>query len=409
MFVPQESSLGISGALVGERDSTENLRQRLRLLGYQTAGLGAHLAQLQLQSVALESLRAEAGGTLEAVPQRQQRDFVAVGAHGSHPDVISGICIGGEDGSLAITCSWDGSVRATALASQSEVSKQHMCSTPGDRQALLAVAATPSHPELVGSASSDGMARIWNMQSGEVEVLKGHNGEVCDIDFHWKQDHLACTASDDSTAMVWDCKQCVPIRRLVQHSKEVCAAKFLAVAPYERSLVTTSVDQLLRLWDLRVPVLQCAFHSSADWRLMVAANASKHMVVTGSDNGILSAWDLRTRTKLLTWDLGGMVPGGFQGGFASLAFSPCGSYLAAGSLSGAVMAVDLAQQSRRNVCHHSDAVFGLAWGDSWPTKPSFPSPYDGLPFLLCGSHDGTWTSWTPSSGSSAAQWLSSTD
>ena len=208
------------------------------------------------------------------------------------------------------------------------------------------------------------------------------------IDFHSTQKTVACTASEDKKAIVWDLEGCSPIRTLQQHAGEVWRARFLSTEAYEQCLATASADGHVRLWDLRARIMVCALPAPTDQHLVVAAAAAQHLLAAATDRCTLAAWDLRTLRRLQHVQLAGCAA--FAGEVTSMAFSSCGTMLALGSLTGAVLAADLERGTRQLVCQHDSAVHGLAWGARWP-RPSGGNA--DVPYLLCASHDGSWSCW----------------
>jgi len=147
-----------------------------------------------------------------------------------------------------------------------------------------------------------------------------------------------------------------------------------------RWTATACCDQHVRLWDLRVPLMQRAILAEADQ--CVTLTTQGHTLAVGSDRGTVLFWDLRKGQELRQLDL--TEEGRLRGAISCLAFSPCSDFLAVGSAVGEVLVFDLARQSFREYFLEADfAVSGLAWGGAlhW----SYPEPT-----LACSSHDGSW-------------------
>lgn len=320
----------------------------------------------------------------------------------SHQDVVSGIGVNANG--IAITCSWDSCIHAFDLVDWkvlqgvcfSEQQQQASTSAKGGEQ-LLAVATSPCAPELVGAASLSGRTWLWNMDSGALHTLEEGQLAVAvnDVDFHPTQKDAACTAMDDGRAILWDIARQTKVRMLWQHFKAVTGAKFLSSnlnntnsssSAYERVVATASADQHVRLWDLRAPALQAALPAAADQRLSLAASASNHLLVVGSDHGTLAVWDLRRLRRRYCCSLSTGQQASRE--VASVALSPCCSFLAAGLSSGAVLIYDLVHQSQQELCPpHDDAVLGLAWCAVCPWRTN------AGPALFCASHDSRWSAW----------------
>eukprot|EP00747_Dinoflagellata_sp_TGD_P169193 gnl/TRDRNA2_/TRDRNA2_197510_c0_seq1.p1 gnl/TRDRNA2_/TRDRNA2_197510_c0~~gnl/TRDRNA2_/TRDRNA2_197510_c0_seq1.p1 ORF type:complete len:396 (+),score=34.91 gnl/TRDRNA2_/TRDRNA2_197510_c0_seq1:74-1261(+) len=380
-----------------------SLPQRLNSLSAQNAQLRADIVQLRLEATGAALLGCPSKGS-----SSQACRFTSHGTFRTHSDVVSGICV--STANVVATCSWDASIALFDLTAWSEGRRRLRLDPEGAnaaRSAILAVAVSPCSFSLVGCASQDTSLRLWNTETGATHALRGHDLDVFDLDFHPKQAAVMCSGSADRRAVVWDCQQAVQVRSLNQHGGEVFGVRFLgANATYDRTAATACADQLVRLWDLRAPSLQCALPVPADHRCAIAAHATNHVLAAGTDRREIITWDLRMLKELRLLQLKGGVDGhGFKGEVTSLAFSPCCTYLAAGSSDGEVLAFDLQNQSLQAVCEHDDAVMSLAWGAPWPWRA------DSVPFLLCASHDASWSCWTPaptvsSNGTSATRrWL----
>jgi len=330
--------------------------------------------------------------------------IVASGRFRTHQDVVSGISV--SDTGIAVTCSWDSCIHAFDLVDWEELSGECLRTNTLAKggEELLAVATSLCAPQLVGAASVSGRTWLWNMDSGAVHTLEEEQPPgvaVNDVDFHPTQVDVVCTAVDDRRALLWDTSRQTPVRVLRQHSQAVVCAKFLSnsscndvssSSAYERVLATASADQHVRLWDLRAPALQAALPAAADQRVTFAASASNHMLVVGSDHGTLAVWDLRRLRRRYCCSLSTGQQSSREVAVASVALSPCCSFLAAGLSSGAVLIYDLVHQSQQELSPpHDDAVLGLAWGAArpWPWMSNL-----GLgPVLLCASHDSSWSAW----------------
>mmetsp|Transcript_2116 Transcript_2116/g.5204 ORF Transcript_2116/g.5204 Transcript_2116/m.5204 type:complete len:389 (-) Transcript_2116:127-1293(-) len=378
--------------------------------------LRADHVQLLLQAVGRRS-----DGAAEGVRAGGVHNFQCAGVLRTHEDAVSGVCLGGPGGRMlddhshrgqaaaaaciATTCSWDGWVRCFDLEAWEEGPSQRLGSRP-----LLCVASSPCKPSLVACGSSDSMAWLWTPgNSVDVQALRGHMGEVNDIEFHPLRADVACTASADGSAIAWDLARCAELRAC-RHDADVTSARFLATdMASEQMLATACADRQVRLWDLRTPARRCAFPVPALQHAVLAVHRAGRALLAGTDMGRLVGWDLRT-LRPLRW--GGEGSGGNAGceyfdlavaateldmdlgesGVAALEFSPCGNRLAVSSRNGQVLAVDLADHAWKPVCAHNDAVYGLAWGTL--------KPNNAWPFLLCASHDSSWSCWMHPSASS---------
>jgi hypothetical protein len=96
------------------------------------------------------------------------------------------------------------------------------------------------------TASEDSTARIWDAATAkEIAVLRGHNGPVHSATFSPDGSRLV-TASEDKTARIWDAATAKEIAVLRGHEGPVYSAYF---SPEASRIVTASDDKTPRIWD----------------------------------------------------------------------------------------------------------------------------------------------------------------
>lgn len=398
------------------RDGTSSLSRHFQMLRLKNEQLEANVAQLKLRLAG--AARAPEMGPR---PRRRAAErgptspncwaFASAGTFSTHEAPVSSICIAG---STAVSCSWDGCLNTFDLSGWrqgptvcigAKGPKPRGAAVRPQGVPLLAVAACPG-PEskrLIGCAGLGGHACLWNMNNGALQELVGHKAAVNDVNFHPKEPFIACTASDDCLARVWDTQRCTSVRTLSQHMGVVTSARLLNGTTHDRSLVTASPDGHVRVWDLRAPSLLYALPAASRRRISLDAHARNQMLLAASDLGTVMAWDLRTLQRFQCLDV--VAQSKISGELTSMALSPCCSYLAVGTSEGALLVLDLntpdevfpaAEEGRTDGrLQHEDSVFGLAWGASWPWVPS-------TPYLVCASLDATWSCWARSPEAEAA-------
>ena len=101
---------------------------------------------------------------------------------------------------------------------------------------------SPVNRSLVASASTDGSAHIWNVDTNTITALKGHNGPVWSIAFN-SNGRQVVTASGDMTARVWDAESGQLVQTFKGHSNWVFSAAF---TPNDKHVVTASRDKTVR-------------------------------------------------------------------------------------------------------------------------------------------------------------------
>jgi WD40 repeat protein/predicted Ser/Thr protein kinase len=109
---------------------------------------------------------------------------------------------------------------------------------------IRAVAFSPDSHRLA-SCSSDHTVRIWQIETGECQVLIGHTDDVFAVAFHPDGRRLA-SAGRDRAVWLWDLVRGEEVARLQGHTSYVWS---LAFSPDGATLVSGSGDFTVRLWD----------------------------------------------------------------------------------------------------------------------------------------------------------------
>jgi len=140
---------------------------------------------------------------------------------------------------------------------------------------------------------------VWNMQEQDFVQLIGHRGALWDVAFDSSGEQVA-TASQDTTACIWDARSGKLLIQLDGHEQEVKSAEF---SPDGQCVITASSDRTARVWDAQsgacLHVLKG--HSAAVNDCVFTADETR--VLTASDDGTVREWDVRSGNMLRT--LGG--------------------------------------------------------------------------------------------------------
>jgi eukaryotic-like serine/threonine-protein kinase len=145
----------------------------------------------------------------------------------------------------------------------------------------------------VATASLDGTARVWDLETGQpITSLLQHGGPVLTVQFSSDGAQLA-TASDDKTARLWDAATSKQLR-LFAHSEGVQSAAF---SPDGRRVVTRS-GGMIRVWEEASGKRVTEFY--ADVAPLSEATFSadgRRIVVTGGQRAVRT-WDAGTGVML---------------------------------------------------------------------------------------------------------------
>ena len=99
--------------------------------------------------------------------------------------------------------------------------------------------------ESIAITSKEGDIKIFNIVTGNLKKLKGHEGRIYSISFSWDNTQIA-SASADGTVRVWRVSDSKELRRFI-HNKNVKAVTF---SKDHKTLVSAGDDGVIRIWDI---------------------------------------------------------------------------------------------------------------------------------------------------------------
>jgi WD40 repeat protein len=213
------------------------------------------------------------------------------------------------------------------------------------------------------SASEDRSLRAWNLDTGESSVMLGHTQNVSVAAFA-PHSQLLISGSADDTVRVWE-PMLAESLVLRGHRAAVVDLQFTADG---RELVSFGADLTVRVWDVasglllrtRNSVLDAG--SAASIPRSIAATRSGGRVAIGSNGGTIEVIEADGDGVLASLSIDSTES------VVSLAFSPDGALVAAGSPLGAVRIIDIAGgkilKTLRNAAQSIDT---LAWSPDGAT------------------------------------------
>jgi eukaryotic-like serine/threonine-protein kinase len=164
--------------------------------------------------------------------------------------LVSRLRLGATHDAKALAYSPDGRWLAGAGADQKTVclfdahTYEPSAQFPGHDGVIRAVAFSPDSRRLA-SCSSDHTVRLWQIDSGACQLLRGHTDEVFAVAFHPDGRRLA-SAGRDRAVWLWDPVRGEEVARLQGHTTYVWS---LAFSPDGATLASGSGDFTVRLWD----------------------------------------------------------------------------------------------------------------------------------------------------------------
>ena len=125
-------------------------------------------------------------------------------------------------------------------------------------------------------------------------VLKGHAGTIIFASFS-PDGRRIVTASDDTTARVWDAASGTEIALLKAHEQPVTSASF---SPDGRRIVTTSYDQTARVWDAEGGAEIALLKAHEGVVLNASFSPDGRRIVTASSDNTARVWDAESGTEI---------------------------------------------------------------------------------------------------------------
>lgn len=199
----------------------------------------------------------------------------------------------------------------------------------GHKDGIWDVACMKSSPTLIGTASADRTARLWNIETGQTIIsYLAHNGSVNSIRFH-PTEAIVCTGSGDGNAHIWkipplpDTRSRSPlmnadspagsgeddldddpdggenqqIMKIKNYSVELGEHEGpIAMADWWSNgsqLVTASWDRTVKLWDVEKASVIHTLEGHELEITHVSTHSGQRLIVTSSQDTTFRLWDFR--------------------------------------------------------------------------------------------------------------------
>uniref|UniRef100_A0A0W0F5Q4 Putative TFIID and SAGA subunit n=1 Tax=Moniliophthora roreri TaxID=221103 RepID=A0A0W0F5Q4_MONRR len=140
------------------------------------------------------------------------------------------------------------------------------------------------------TASRDRTARLWSTdRTACLRLYAGHLGDVDCVEFHPNSLYLA-TGSSDWTARLWDVQRGSCVRVFIGHQGAVSS---MAISPDGRYLASAGEDLAINLWDLGSGkrIKKMTGHTASIYSLAFSAESS--LLVSGGADWTVRCWDVK--------------------------------------------------------------------------------------------------------------------
>ena len=221
------------------------------------------------------------------------------------------------------------SMKAYPSVEAAQILQTHILAAPTTQlkndNSVLSIAFSPDGMFLI-SGSSDGTARIWDVNAGQEVSRRSHDDEVGIVAVHPSGKWVA-SGSDDGAIQIWE----TSTGDLVSQFMHDSAVHDLAFSPDGMQLVSGSSDGTARVWNVFTGeelsrmvynsfVATVAFSPDGKW--VASGGCDEFDVEWACRSGSARVWEAKTGRELSRVDYGYYV--------LAIAFSPDGSWVVAG-------------------------------------------------------------------------------
>ena len=178
------------------------------------------------------------------------------------------------------------------------------------------------------TASFDNSVGLWDLASGSVRWLEGHDAAVKAVAYAGPGQ--AVSAGDDFTIALWDLQTGSRLRQMAGHTGQI---QNLAVSPDKTQLASASWDRTVRLWDLATGMVQLVLKGH-EGPINDVAYLDDQTLLTASADGTIRSWNRATGAQKQV-----LVRHGF--GVTCLLVNPTAGWLVYGAVDGGTRVIDL--------------------------------------------------------------------
>lgn len=196
---------------------------------------------------------------------------------------------------------------------------------PAGHQSITFMLAFSPDSRYVASASRDGEAKVFDVESGQELLSLPHGSSVRSLTFHPDSSQLL-TGDFEGVSRIWDISSEGSAERLaLSVPAEIRSAEF---SPDGKLLVTGSWDNAARIWNAETGDLLHTLEEHEGVVMDIAFRPDGQQLATASTDGTVHIWDVQTGRSLQTLSRHNRGDvGGFFTGVLGLNYSPDGTQL----------------------------------------------------------------------------------
>ena len=174
--------------------------------------------------------------------------------------------------------------------------------------------------------------KLWDVTTGSLlHDFAGHTANVTSVSLSG-DGRLALTGCDDGLIRLWDLENRIELKKIPKkHSEPVIG---VLLSTNGKGGLSTSLDGTIRQWEFKT-LVQSSLISNQARNSFLAVSHDENVIACGNNDGTIAVFNPRNRQVTATWS--GHQPGEIRG----LAFTPDDSKLITGSDDGTVRVWDL--------------------------------------------------------------------
>ena len=123
---------------------------------------------------------------------------------------------------------------------------------------------------------------MWTCEGTYIQTFEGHTKGISDVSWAPNSNYL-CSASDDTTVIIWETSTAECLKRLKGHQSYVFCCNF---NPQSNLIVSGSYDETVRIWDVKTG--KCLFLLPAHSEPISSVQFNNHgdLIVSAAQDGL---------------------------------------------------------------------------------------------------------------------------